>query len=296
MSSRPHALSRLRRWGTEPAVRVIEPRPPGMLSQLSEFWRYRRLVPYFGFQMLQKLYRRTYLGWLWIPLRPVIAVVTSAFVFGGLLGVSSGKVPYALFFLVTISAFEFFATTMLWATRSLELGKRVLRRMYVPRLVCLVGSLVTSGTLFLVYSALTLVGILVFWIVDGTPYVVVGLNSLGIVGSLGLMALMGLALCGFTSPFAARARDVRFAVNYGMGFWMFLTPVIYPLSEVPDGYRTVIELNPLTAPIELFRIGVFDQGTVPLTAALSCAIFIAVLLPLGLGFFLKAEERSLDGV
>jgi lipopolysaccharide transport system permease protein len=243
-------------WGAEPDVRVIERREPGVIHRVGEFWRYRRLIPWFGQQMMMKLYQRTWLGWVWIPLRPMIQVSSSAFVFGGLLGVNSGSVPYLLFFLLTTAMWDLFSFTLLWGTRSIEMGRRVLRIMYVPRLTALSGCLVMSCTIF------------------------------------GIYVVMG----AFTSPIAVRARDVRFVVGFGLGFWMSLSPVIYPLSTVPEHYRTIIELNPMTAPLELFRIGVFDEGQVTTLSLASSLIVTAVVLVLGLRYFNRAETKALDSM
>lgn len=280
----------------EPAVRIIEPRAPGLLAALREFWRYRGLTAYFGRQMLMKLYRRTWLGWLWIPLRPTVQVITSAFVFGGLLGVSSGDVPYPIFFLVTFAAWELFSFSLLWGTRSIEQGRRVLKKMYVPRLTCLSGALAPAGAVFLVYLVMAVLVLGGYALVDGRLFIDVGPQL--------PLALVGLALCLavafsvalFTSVYAARARDVRFGVGYLLGFWVFISPVIYPLSEVPDAYRPVTVLNPMTFPLELYRLGLFGQGELPPVSIASTLIVVVVVGGLGLRFFNRSEALALDGL
>ncbi len=285
-----------RGWVEEPEVRVIEPRPVGIVHRLPEFWRYRRLVFYFGRQMIEKLYRRTWLGAAWIPLRPVITVASSTLVFGGLLGVSSGTVPYALFFLFTTAVWDLFAYTLQWGTRSLDLGKRVLRRMYVPRLTVLVGSLMISFTYFAIYAVLAVIGVGYYLIVDGTFYLQIGMETLLVPVAIVLLLLMALGVACFTSPYAMLARDVRFGVAYVLGFWMLLSPVVYPLSHVPDSYRILMEINPVTAPLEMFRIGVFGEGQVPTLALISSLTITTVTSIGGLIFFARREEQSLDGV
>lgn len=280
----------------EPHLRVIEPRQPGVLERVVEFWRYRSMTYYFGRQMLEKLYRRTWLGWLWIPLRPLLAVGPAAFVFGGLLGVSSGDVPYPLFFLVSSAAWELFSLTMFWGTRSIELGRRVLRRMYVPRLTCLFGALVPAGTIFGVYVVIAAIAFVAFGLSDGENYLDLGVNTFATLGGMALLIAISFSIACFTSVYGAQARDVRFTLSYVLGFWMFLSPVIYPMSEVPDSYRTITSLNPATAPIELFRIGLFGDGVVPTTALVSCFVTIAVVGSLGLWFFNRSEVAALDAI
>lgn len=289
-------MSSVVRHAYEPAVRVIGPRQPGLIERIGEFWRYRAMTRVFGTFMLQKLYKRTWLGWLWIPIRPLMAIGPSAFVFGGLLGVSSGDVPYPLFFLVSMAAWELFVLTALWGTRSLELGRRVLRKMYVPRLTCLFGSLVPSGVIFFVYVVIAVIAFAIFAVADGRLYVEVGPNSFAILAGIGLLIAIALSLASITSVYGAQARDVRFGLGYVLTFWMFVSPVIYPMSEVPDAYRTLTSLNPASAPIELFRIGIFGEGTVPETALISCFAFILVVGSYGLWFFNRSEAASLDAI
>jgi lipopolysaccharide transport system permease protein len=280
----------------EPALRIIEPRQPHVVARVGEFWRYRRLIPWFGQQMLQKMYRRTWLGWLWIPLRPVIQVTSSAFVFGGLLNVASGPVPYLLSFLLATAMWDLFSYTLLWGTRSIEMGRRVLRMMYVPRLTVLAGCLIMSGTIFAIYGGMATIALLSYLAIDGHFYLVVGVNTLAAFAGMALALLLALSIACFTAPMAVRARDVRFVTGMGLGFWMSLSPVIYPLSTVPASYRTIIELNPMTAPLELFRIGVFNEGHVPMLALASTFVFIAVIGSLGLRFFNRSESRALDAL
>lgn len=280
----------------QPTVDVIEPRPPGLLVRLPEVWRYRRLIGYFGKELLEKLYRRTWLGPVWIPLRPLVAVVTGTFVFGGLLGVDTGTVPYLLWFLVTSALWEFFSNTLLWGTRSLEVGRRVLRRMYAPRLTCLIGSLVISGVLFAVYVVMIVIAFAAFLFTDGELYMTFGVETLAAPAGLLLLILLALGIACFTAPYALRARDVRFAVAYFLGFWMFLSPVAYPLAHVPESYRTVIELNPATAPLELARLGIFGEGDLPVTSLVSCLIVTTLVVIAGLRVFNRAEEQALDAL
>jgi lipopolysaccharide transport system permease protein len=278
------------------AVRVIAPRQPGVRERVVEFWSYRSMTLHFGRMMLQKLYRRTWLGWIWIPLRPLLTIGPAAFVFGGLLGVSSGDVPYALFFLVSIAAWELFSLTLFWGTRSIEQGRRVLRKLYVPRLTCLVGAVVPAGVIFGVYLGLAAIAFAGFAVIDGRMYLDLGLNTFAAPAGAVLLIALALSIACFTSVYAARARDVRFILSHVLGFWMFLSPVVYPLSRVPDSYRVVTSLNPATAPIELFRLGLFGDGVVTTTAMVSCVATIVVIGSLGLWFFNRSEVAALDAI
>ncbi len=280
----------------EVPVRVIEPRQPGVLARIREFWLYRQLVLYFGWQFLEKLYAKTWLGWLWVPLRPILTIAPRVMVFSGILGAPSNGVPYLIFFVIGFSAWQFFALMLVWSTRSIDVSKRVLRRIYVPRLTCLLGSLVPALVNLALYMLIAAVTLAVFYAVDGTTHLELGLNTLALPVGLVLMALLALAIGCFTSVYGANARDVRFGMSYLVAFWFFLTPVIYPLSEVPAALEPVVTLNPMTAPIEMIRLGLFDSGQIPTVALLSClGTILAVGIP-GLWFFNRSEALALDSL
>jgi lipopolysaccharide transport system permease protein len=297
--SGPRGRRRRTRWRasrTTSGPLVIEPRQAGVLARVPEWWRYRRLTTYFGRLQLEKLYRRTVLGWLWIPLRPVISIASRVLVFGGLLGTPSGGIPYLLFFLVGLTAWQLFAYTLFWATRSIELGRRVLRRMYVPRITCLFGSLVPSGVNFLLYVAITGIVVTFFVVTEGQTHLIIGSETALLPIALLLVIALALAIGTITSVLAAYARDVRFIIGYVLAFWFFLTPVLYPLSEVPSGFRDVASINPMTAPIEMVRIALFSSGTVTQEALASCVGAILLIGIPGLWFFNRAEALSLDSL
>jgi lipopolysaccharide transport system permease protein len=285
-----------RRHLSDPTVFVIEARRPGTVERLRELWAYRRLTAYFARRYIQKGYQRTWLGWIWIPLRPVLSIAPRVLVFGGLLGAPSGRVPYLVFFLVGTSAWELFERTAYWATRSIELNRRVLTRLYVPRLTALVAAVAPSGLNFLLYLALTLSAGLYYAIADSHWYLVFGVRTLVALAGLVLVVLLGLGIGLWAAPYGAQARDVRFTLRYVLSFWYFLTPVIYPLSAVPERFRGIAGVNPMTAPMEMARYGLLGQGEIPRTALLVTLGTIAVVVLGGLRQFGRAEAAAIDSL
>lgn len=277
-------------------LRVLEPRQPGVRERALEAWRYRRLVSYFGRTYIEKTYKKTWLGWIWVPLRPVLNVGTRVAVFGGLLGAPSSGKPYLLFFLVGTSAWQLFSQTALWSTRSIELSRRVLKRVYVPRLTVFVAALAPSMLNFLLYLLLTIVMVVYYVAVAGVFHLELGVRTMltlaGLVLAVGIAFSIGLWL----SIFAALARDVRFGLSYVLGVWFFVTPVIYPLSAVPERFQTAASLNPLTAPIEMVRAGLLGVGEVPPVALSVTLVFIGLVGISGLWFFNRSEAAALDSL
>jgi lipopolysaccharide transport system permease protein len=276
------------------AVTIIEPRAGGVRGQWVEVWRHRALLGYFGRRFISKRSSRTWLGLFWIPLRPALTLGTRFLVFGGVLGIGAGRVPYLLFFLVASSAWQLFAETAYWSTRSLELHRRELRQMYVPRLLPLIGAVVPALLDFAIYLVFTLIAVAYYGLVDHRTYVrLTGETPLALAG-VALTLALGLSVGLWTSHFAARARDIRFGLAYVLGFWYFLTPVIYPISKIPARYRPIANINPVLQPVELIKRGLLGTGQVTTHALFVTLIFIVLLFAGGMWFFSAAERASTD--
>lgn len=279
-----------------PDVLVVGPRGDGPAARTRELWKYRRTLPFFGKTLIEKRYLRTWLGWIWIPLRPVLDVATRALVFGGLLAAPSNGVPYLLFFLVGRGTWQFFAGTLFWMTRSIELNRKFLRRLYLPRLILLFSATAVSLLDYLIYLALTALIVVFYLITDGTTYLHLSPQLLFWPLGLLLCFLLAVSIGLWLSVLGAQARDVRFTLGIALGFWFYVTPVIYPLSNVPEGWQLAASLNPMTAPVELVKLGVFDRGEVPIEAVASCLGAIALIGGLGLRFFFRSETAALDSI
>lgn len=275
---------------------VIEPRRPGAAHAAAELWRSRRLIGWFGKRLLEKRYQRTWLGWAWLPLRPVLDVVARAFVFGSILSVPSDGVPYLLFFLIGMSAWNLFDESVFWSARALELNRRVLRRLYVPRLTMLVGSLAIGAIDYLIYIIMAALAVTYYLLADGTTYLDLGTNTLATFAGLALIVLLAQSFGLWLSVLGAQARDVRFVLRYILGFWFFLTPVIYPLAAVPENLRWLAAVNPVTAPVEMVKYGVLGTGGIPMEALAVTVGFIVVVATAGLVFFRHSEAAAVDAM
>jgi lipopolysaccharide transport system permease protein len=274
-------------------VRILTNRPPGLLARLRELWVSRSLVRWFSQNFIARFYANTWLGWWWIPLRPILAVLPRAVIFGGVLKAPSNDVPYLLFFLVGISAWDMFHRTWYWSTRCLELNRRILGRMYLPRLAIFSASAAPGLVEYAVYIAFGAIVVGYYTITSGFP-LHLGANTLWL--PLGLLLVLGvsLSLGLWTSVLGAQARDVRWVVRIVMSVWFLFTPVIYPLSAVPATFRALAQVNPLTAPMEMMREALFRAGDVTLTGVAISVAFILVVAVSGLVWFNRSESAALD--
>jgi len=273
-------------------LRVIEPPTPGLRRHFAEIRHQRHAFGYFVRQYVQKRVGRTFLSYLWIFLPVLIPLFMGALVFGGILGVSIPGVPYFLYFIVALSAWTLFATTAYWATRSLEIMRSELRRLYIPRLIPLISAMTLPVITLLIYMVIMACATGFYVLERGEFYLDLRPATLLVPVAVVMLIVFALASGLWFSPLAPRARDVRRMAGYVLGVWYFLTPVVYPIAEIPSGWRFLASLNPITAPIEIYKQGLIGTGDV---TSLGLAVYFGALVVVsvvGLRIFLPKERRD----
>lgn len=285
----------LEEQATEPAAPVVveDVRRP-IRTDLREAWRERRLLLPLGVRLLAKLIAGTKLGRLWLVIRPFMASLGMALIFGGVLGVATPNgIPYLVFFATGMLCWRMFERVVFFATRSFDLYGKLARTIDVPLLLVPLGATSYPAVEVAMYAAI-LIGSLLFYLVrDGAMYLQFGPGLLVGLAGLGLALAMAVGISLWTSVLNGKARDTRLTIRYVLEFWLYLTPVIYPLSAVPAAYQRLATLNPMTAPVEMAKYGLIGAGTVePRLVAYSVA-FTLVMLVSGLWFFNREAVRSI---
>ena len=150
---------------------------------------------------------------------------------------------------------------------------------------------------FLLYLGIAAIGASYYQLSEGTSYLSFDLRGIAAIGTgLGLLVLFGLGIGRWTTVLAAEARDVRFFARYVFGFWYFLTPVIYPLSTIPERYRVLAELNPVTAPVELVKYGFLQTAPPSLASVWVSLSVLGALLLAGLWFFARSQRPAVERI
>jgi ABC-type polysaccharide/polyol phosphate export permease len=275
-------------------VHVIEPWKSGVFHRLRDVWYDRRLLSYYTRCCIQRRYKNTWLGWLWLPLRPGLDMMSKALFFGGFLGVSSGDRPYIIFFTFGTCGWVLFESLTRWGAKGLRMSNTFIKGAYAPRLpriLSLVGA--ASFDLFL-YTVVAIAAVFYYLFERGTLYVTLSkgvmVAGLGIV----LLAAWGLTVALFTSPLSLYARDVRYSFNYITQFWYFLTPIAYPISSLPPQYQPIAEANPLTAPVEMVKYGFLETAPPSTKSIVTCFIGLTVLGAIGLWTFMRFERAAVQ--
>jgi homopolymeric O-antigen transport system permease protein len=285
-------------FGAQPGWWVIEPRQHGAFARLRELWSYRYLWWYFASGNVTALYRRSALGWFWLLMRVVAPIGLNAIVFGDMLDqaqkVGDDGPPYFLFFLCGTVTWTLFERSLFFITRSVERNRRLVTRVYFPRLILPVAA-VAPGLVYLALMLIVLaVTVVVFHQRDGVWYVSLTPRLLASLGAIAASLLFAIAVGLWTSVLQARYRDIRYALRYITPFWFLLTPVIYPLSTISGKYRWLVALNPMAPIVEAFKWGTLGEGVFPTVPAVMALALVVVTMVTGMWFFNREEAASVD--
>ena len=262
---------------------------------LKEVWQYRDLIVLFTKRNFVLTYKQTILGPAWIFLNPFISSIMYTIVFGGIAGMSTEGVPKILFYLCSNAIWLYFSTIITKNAATFTQNANVFGKVYFPRLTIPVSNVLSAIVQFLVQMSMVLV-FLAYYVIKGevTPNWWAFLLIPGILIHLGIMGLgFGIIISSLTTKY----RDLAILVTFGVQLWMYATPIVYPLTQIENGFlKTVIMINPVTAPVEAFRFAVLGQGSIHMGfIVLSCIITISVAL-LGIMIFNRVEKNFMDTV
>ena len=289
-------MSHLREEAAAPAADawVIEPERTGTAARATELWRYRRLLWFMAVRGVKERYEGTTLGIVWLFLPPLFPILIGGFVFGGLLGLPSDGVPYTLFFMTGFIPWSLFQRSILFGTRCLDNHRSLIKRLYFPRLISPIASLSMAATYFVIYMVLLVLVVLFYFFKDGVLYLKIGPSLLVALGMSLFAMFCALSVVLFTSVVQARHKETRFGLRYFLQFWMYLTPVFYPISAVPPEHRWLIFVNPMAPVVATFRWGILGVGEVPLLPLVTSFVVAAVAMTAGIWFFSANESTTVD--
>jgi lipopolysaccharide transport system permease protein len=265
----------------------IEPPRAWLELRLREVWTYRELLYFFVWRDLKVRYKQTVIGVAWVVLQPLMSMGVFTLFFGRLAKLPSDGLPYPVFYFAALAPWTYFSTALTTATNVVVENQRVITKVYFPRLILPLSS-VMSG---LVDFAIAFVVLLTLVLGYGLRP---GLNALWLPVLLLLALATALGIGLWLSALNALYRDVKYVTPFLVQFWMLASPVAYPSSLVPVKYRWLYGLNPMAGVIEGFRWALTGHGQPPgpLLLASSCAV--AVLLLGGMFFFQRMEGTVAD--
>jgi len=264
----------------------IRPGTREMSLTLDEVWQARELLYFLVWRDVKVRYKQTALGVAWSVLQPFLTMVVFTIFFGRLAGVPSDGVPYPLFSLAALVPWTYFSTAVSNGSSSLVGNQHLIAKVYFPRvLVPLTAVLMPTVDLAVSFGMLA---ILMAWY-HVIPMVAMLLLPLYV--ALAVVSAFAVTLC--TSALTVRYRDARYVLPFLVQTWLFVTPVAYPASMVPERWRLLYAVNPMATVVEGFRASLFGTPAPGAMAVVGVGA-VVVLLGAGIAYFRSVEGSIVD--
>ena len=268
---------------------VFGPTRGWVMPDLSTLWEFRDLLYFLAWRDVKVRYKQTVIGAAWAILTPVMTMIVFSAIFGSLIGIPSNGVPYPIFVYSALLPWTFFASALRESGSSLVANANLISKVYFPRLVLPIASVLVAMLDFAVAFVVLVVMMLFYRIVPGFGILLVPLFLL-----LSLLTALGAGL--WLSALEVKYRDVRHTVPFLTQFWLFLTPVIYPSSLIPERWRLLYGLNPMVGVVEGFRWSLLGTAKAPDQMVLVSTVVVLVMFVGGLFFFRRVEREFADVV
>lgn len=263
--------------------------------RLEEVWHYRDLIFLFTKRSFALTYAQTILGPIWLFLNPFLTSIMFTLVFGYIAGIRTDGIPKFLFFLCGTAVWNFFSACVNENARTFIDNAGLFGKVYFPRLTVPISRVAAILIRFLIQISLVFI-ILFYYCFNGrvSPHFELWIILPFLLLQLGLMGMgVGIIISSMTTKY----RDLSILVGFGIQLWMYGTPVVYPLSQLPQGWmRTVSLMNPVTAPVELFRLILLGEGLFVPVSYVWSLVFTVFVTVLGVVVFNWVEKTFLDTV
>ncbi|CCF83163.1 ABC transporter permease [Nitrolancea hollandica] len=266
---------------------VIKPTRGWAALNLRDLWHYRELLYFMTWRDVKVRYKQTAIGAVWAVLQPFLTMVVFSIIFGRLAKVPSDGVPYPVFSFSALLPWTFFATAITQAGTSLVTNINLVSKVYFPRLIVPTAGVLVGIVDFAVAFVVLLGMMLVYGIVPGIAVLTLPLFLL-----LAFMTALGISL--WLSALNVKYRDIRFTIPFLTQFWLFVTPVAYSSSMIPEKWRLLYGLNPMAGVVEGFRWALLGSEQAPGGMILVSAAVVIVLFVGGLFYFRRMEREFAD--
>ena len=272
----------------------IEPAKGSFDLKLKETWRYRDLIWLFARKSLVRRYKQTVLGPAWLVLAPLLTSIMHTIVFGTVAGMDTAGLPKILFYLTGNGLWAFFSNVFSRCSVTFSENAHIFGKVYFPRLTVPVSNILLSGVEFLV--EFLMVAILCIWY-TGHGYSFPFERWIFIPLLLVWTGILAMGLGIIVSSLTTKYRDLNILVTFGVRLWMYATPIVYPLSTLSEShFRTLILINPVTAPAEIFRMIVVGVGKIPVASIIGSLVFTVVSALIGILVFNRIERNFMDTI
>jgi lipopolysaccharide transport system permease protein len=273
---------------------VIRPKSGWLQLHLGDLWRYRDLTMLFVWRDFVAQYKQTILGPLWHIIQPLFTTLLFTLIFGRVANLPTDSLPPLLFYMAGVTCWNYFAECLNRSAGTFINNASIFGKVYFPRLCVPVSVVISNIIKFGIQFALFLAFMAFYW-ANGEPIHPKAAMLLAPILVV-IMAALGLGLGIIVSSLTVRYRDLQVLITFGVQLLMFATPVIFPVSIVPEKYRWIILANPMSAIVETFRYAFLGAGTFDGLSLLYSASATAVILFFGIVLFNRVERTFMDTV
>jgi len=270
---------------SEPTTIYIKPTTGLAALNLRDLWTYRELVLFMIWRQLKVRYKQTALGAAWAVIQPLMTMIVFNFIFGNVAKVPTDNIPYPIFSYTALLPWGLFTTALNQASRSLTANQNMVTKIYFPRLVLPISS-VLAGLVDFAIAFVILIGLMFYYGVTPAWNV---LWTLPFFLLLSIIAALGVSL--WLSAINVQYRDVNYALPFITQFWLFITPVAYSASVISEKWQLVYSLNPMAGVVNGFRWALLGAGTGP-DMALWVSVGISLMILVSGLFYFRNMERT----
>lgn len=271
---------------TPPVRRITATSSRGLLG-VADLWSYRELLYFLIWRDVRVRYTQAVLGVAWAVLQPLTLMILFTIVFGRVMGVPSDGIPYPLFACGALVPWQLFSSSVASSNESVVANERIITRIYFPRVLLPVASVLTALVDFAVALALLVVLMVGFGVAPGPAVVLLPVFAI-----LTIVVAFGAGI--WLAALNAEYRDFRYVTPFLLQAWLFATPVVFSSHSLPSSWQAILALNPMTAAVEGFRWTLL-RGTPPsLSSVLLSAAIACLLLASGLAYFARLDDRLAD--
>ena len=264
-----------------------EPTKGWAWPKFRELWEYRELIYFFAWRDIKVRYKQTVMGALWAIIQPFFTMVIFSLFFGRLAKVPSDGLPYPIFAYAALVPWTFFSNALTQASNSLVVSSNMIKKIYFPRLALPIAT-VLAGIVDFVLALVVLLGMMLFYGLAPT------LNILWLPLFLLLALVTSLGVGLWFAALNVQFRDVHYTIPFLTQAWLFLTPIAYPSSLLPEPWRTLYGLNPMAGVVEGFRWALLGTDTAPGPMTIVSAVVALTLFVSGAFYFRRMEQSFAD--
>jgi len=275
---------------------IITPERGWFELHLDEIWQYRDLLWIFVKRDFTTFYKQTILGPLWFFIQPLISTIVFTIIFNRVAGISTDGIPPFLFYMSGIIAWNYFASCLTSTSGTFTTNAGLFGKVYFPRIIVPLSTVVSGLSRFGV-QLIMFFGFYFYYRYVGNQHIHSSFQTLLLIPIMIVqMAMLGLGIGMIISSLTTKYRDLSILVSFGTQLLMYASPIVYPLSVVPENYRFIILANPMTPIIEGFRQALLGKGYLDFNLFLYSLFITIIIFFIGLLVFNKVEKTFIDTI